>query len=200
MIHLIRIISLSENVYVPSGRTIHWVASQNELIYLESFHTLQLSRHSYHTIVGPGDCLLAQNVTLRNSINTSARLRVIRLQMDHPQRDCIVPSLNSPIDPRLIKINRYLRSHCEEALTLHQLADLIGCNPVYLSNMYARVFQISPMKYLQKLKMEWAMKLLSTTDLSIKDVSHRPGYQSASQFADLFRRYHAYSYCNYKHA
>lgn len=100
------------------------------------------------------------------------------------------PDLHGQIDPRLIKINRYLRNHCEEVITLQQLADLIQCNPVYLSNMYSRVFHISPIKDLQKMKMEKAKKLLHSSDMSVGEVSQRLGYISASQFSDLFKRHY----------
>lgn len=45
---------------------------------------------------------------------------------------------NNKIDPRLIKINRYIRKYFEQPITLNTLAELIGCNPVYLSNTYKK--------------------------------------------------------------
>lgn len=100
------------------------------------------------------------------------------------------PHLHGQMDPRLIKVNRYLRNHCEEAITLQQLADLIQCNPVYLSNMYSKIFHISPIQHLQKMKMENAKKLLSFTDMNVGEVSQRLGYASPSQFSDLFKRHY----------
>lgn len=97
--------------------------------------------------------------------------------------------LHGQMDPRLIKVNRYLRSHCEETISLQQLADLIQCNPVYLSNMYSKVFHISPMKHVQKMKMEKAKKLLLSTNMSVREVAQRLGYISPSQFSDLFKRH-----------
>ncbi|KAF6625156.1 helix-turn-helix transcriptional regulator [Paenibacillus sp. DRB1-1] len=96
---------------------------------------------------------------------------------------------NNKIDPRLIKINQYLITHCEENITLHNLADLIQCNPVYLSNRYSKVFHISPIKHLQTMKMEKAKKLLCYTDMYISEVAQRLGYISASQFTNLFKRH-----------
>ncbi|MFM9327774.1 helix-turn-helix domain-containing protein [Paenibacillus mesotrionivorans] len=99
------------------------------------------------------------------------------------------PKPHGSIDARLIKVNRYLRHHCEEIITLQQLAEFTKCNPVYLSNVYSKVFQISPMKHLQKMKMDKAKILLETTNMSIKEISNRLGYVSASQFSDLFKRH-----------
>lgn len=93
------------------------------------------------------------------------------------------------IDPRFMKINRYLCQHYNEAVTLRQLADIFEINPVYLSNMYSKHFSIPPIKHLQQIKMRKAQELLGTTDLCIKDISHHLGYISPSQFSGLFKRY-----------
>lgn len=95
-----------------------------------------------------------------------------------------------PIDPRLLTVNRYIREHYMLPLTLPTLADLIQCNPVYLSNTYSKVFRISPIKYLQQLKMSKAQDWLLHTNWSINDIANHLGYVSSSQFADLFKRYY----------
>lgn len=95
---------------------------------------------------------------------------------------------NRKIDSRLIKVNRYLRENHEDQITLGQLAELIQCNPVYLSNTYSKIFKMSPIKHLQVMKMNKAMSLLQSNDGKIKDIAQRLGYFSASQFSEIFRR------------
>jgi YesN/AraC family two-component response regulator len=106
-----------------------------------------------------------------------------------PDRD----SLNGKMDSRLIRVNRFLRDNCDKSLSLQQLADMIQCNPVYLCNTYSKIFKISPMKKLQILKMQKAKMWLKDTDISVFEISHKLGYVSSSQFAELFKRYHGVS-------
>lgn len=106
--------------------------------------------------------------------------------------------LTGKIDPRLIYIHRYIRKHYSEPIMLHSLAELIDCNPVYLSNMYSKLFGISPIKHLQQVRMKQAAKLLQTST-SINEIAKRVGYISASQFSELFKRYYAESPRDYKH-
>jgi AraC-like DNA-binding protein len=94
------------------------------------------------------------------------------------------------LDSRLLIVNRYIRQHYAEPLTLDTLAALIGCNPVYLSNMYSKVFHISPMKYLQSVRMSKSLELLTETDLSITEISNAVGYVTVSQFGTIFKRYY----------
>lgn len=103
------------------------------------------------------------------------------------------------IDPRLLTVNRYIREHYMLPLTLQTLADLIQCNPVYLSNTYAKVFRISPIKYLQQLKMSKAQDWLLNTNWDISDIANRLGYVSSSQFTELFKRYYGETPTKYRH-
>ena len=94
------------------------------------------------------------------------------------------------IGSRLLIINRYIRTHYHEPITLDLLAELIGCNSVYLSNTYSKVFKISPIQFLQKIRMKKAKELLSKTELTIKEICEGVGYVSSSQFGTLFKKHY----------
>lgn len=98
-------------------------------------------------------------------------------------------TLYGKIDPRLIRINRFIRKHYHEQLTLNCLADLIQCNPGYLSNTYARIFRKSPMKHLQMVRMMKARELLETTDVPVGEITQAVGYISNSQFSSYFKKH-----------
>lgn len=98
--------------------------------------------------------------------------------------------LKGRIDTRLLLVNRYMRKNYYQQLTLQDLADLIGCNPVYLSNMYSKIFKVPPMKYLQRIRMNRAKELISNTSLSISEVAQKLGYVSSSQFGVLFKKHY----------
>ncbi|MGG4094492.1 helix-turn-helix transcriptional regulator [Paenibacillus lautus] len=102
------------------------------------------------------------------------------------------------MDKRLILINRYIRENFMQPLTLQQLADLISCNPIYLSNTYSKVFRISPMKYVRNLRMEKAAELLVIGNLNIRQIANELGYVSASQFSDLFKKHYQMTPSQYK--
>ncbi|MNO16652.1 Bifunctional transcriptional activator/DNA repair enzyme AdaA [compost metagenome] len=94
------------------------------------------------------------------------------------------------IDPRLIKINRYIRQNYAKPLTLQHLSEIVHSNPIYLSNSYSKVFNIPPIKYLQNIKMKKAKEMIFETRLSIKEIANYLGYVSSSQFTNLFKRYY----------
>lgn len=106
--------------------------------------------------------------------------------------------LEGEIDRRLIKVNRFIRNNFHKPLTLQELADLISCHPVYLSNMYTKVFDKSPIKHIQTLRMNQAKKMLKDTNLTIHEITLKLGYVSTSQFSSLFKQYFNVSPTNYR--
>ncbi|RJX37516.1 AraC family transcriptional regulator [Paenibacillus pinisoli] len=94
------------------------------------------------------------------------------------------------IDPRLILIHRFIRKNYEQQLSLHQLAELIHCNHIYLSNTYSKVFGISPMRYVQYLRMKKAKELLTASNIPVIEIANQLGYISSSQFSAYFKRYY----------
>lgn len=107
-------------------------------------------------------------------------------------------TLAGKIDPRLIMVNRYIREHYHLPLTLTDLADTIQCSPTYLSNTYSKVFNISPIKHLQNMKMEKATGLLQHLGISVSEIAKQLGYVSNSQFSELFKRYHGKTSSEYR--
>ncbi|WP_135548510.1 helix-turn-helix transcriptional regulator [Paenibacillus cymbidii] len=108
--------------------------------------------------------------------------------------------LAGKVDSRLIRINRYIRANFCKPISLSDLAELVPCNPVYLSNMYSKVFQISPIKHIQMLRMKQAAFLLTNSTLSVKDISSNLGYFSTSQFCSFFKQYYNQSPTEYRFA
>lgn len=102
-------------------------------------------------------------------------------------------NLKGKIDNRLIIIHRMIRSQYSEPLTLEDMAARIGCNPVYLSNTYKKVFGCSPIKSLQKIRVQKGRELLKHTDLTINEITKSVGYISSSQFSGYYKKYYGRS-------
>ncbi|MNB80295.1 Melibiose operon regulatory protein [compost metagenome] len=93
------------------------------------------------------------------------------------------------IDPRLIKVNRYIRNNYCREITLQDLADHVGVHPTYLSNTYSKVFKTSPIYYLNQMRINRAENLLTYSNLSINSIAKAVGYNSHSQFTSMFKRF-----------
>jgi len=108
-------------------------------------------------------------------------------------------SSKGKIDPRLLHVHRFIRNNYISDLSLHDLANLIDVTPTYLSNTFTKVFNDSPIYYLNQLRMKKAIELLiSKPDLTVINIATMVGYHSSSQFCSLFKRFHSKSPSQYR--
>ena len=82
----------------------------------------------------------------------------------------------------------YLREHFREDTDLRAIADKFGFSSSYLSKIFTRSKGESPIKYLTKIRMKEAKRLLSTTDESIARVGELSGYPDQFYFSRTFRK------------
>ena len=79
------------------------------------------------------------------------------------------------------------RMHCPLRLTV-VAKEVAFTSPGNLSRLFRLRYGLSFQGYLQKLRMEKAAELLSTTRLPIASVARRVGYRDVSRFGQHFKR------------
>ena len=82
----------------------------------------------------------------------------------------------------------YIKTHPDEDLSRERLAKMFFLNPDYLDRIFRREKGVSINRYVQDVRMRLAENLLSTTDLSISQISMRVGYSNMSNFSAMFKR------------
>lgn len=85
-------------------------------------------------------------------------------------------------------------SHIETtygALTVEDLAKHFFINRRYLYGIFMEYKKISPMKYIQSVRMKAADKFLLTTDYSIAKIAELTGYSNYNQFTRAYKEYYA---------
>ncbi len=80
--------------------------------------------------------------------------------------------------------------YCED-LSLEQLAGEVYLNPSYLSRKLKEQLGVSFIKYITKLRMEKAIRLLKENP-NIEQVAREIGYSNYKRFSDVFRTYTGY--------
>jgi two-component system response regulator YesN len=82
----------------------------------------------------------------------------------------------------------YIRKHFTEQIDLSAIAAKLGISPAYLTKLFNKYEKCSPIKYLTDLRIAEAKQLLYNTQLTIKEVSERVGYQNQFYFSRVFRK------------
>ncbi|SDW90398.1 AraC family transcriptional regulator [Paenibacillus sp. CF384] len=95
-------------------------------------------------------------------------------------------------------LQQYMRAHIGEQLKLEELAHYVHWTPNYLCRVFKAHTSMTPMAYLQQLRMAEAEKLLLYTDFPVFTIAEMLGYEDASYFARLFRRHHGRAPSEYR--
>ena len=80
-----------------------------------------------------------------------------------------------------------IREHLESPLTIQQVADEMGVSYSNFRKLFKEFTGISPAIYQQDLRLQRAKELLSTTDMSVKEIAYRLNFESPDYFSAKFK-------------
>lgn len=82
----------------------------------------------------------------------------------------------------------YMNAHLTENITTEKLAAIVYMQPTYFIRRFKEAYGMPPITYLGKLRLYKAMNLLSSSSLSIEEVSREIGITDTSYFSRFFRK------------
>ena len=98
----------------------------------------------------------------------------------------------------LHKVIQQMQKNIAMPLKLEDLAADAGISPRTLNRMFTRHLQISPHKYLIKLRMHQACQMLKWEEFSVKETAFSVGYSNALNFSTEFKRVTGFSPSQYR--
>jgi AraC-like DNA-binding protein len=104
---------------------------------------------------------------------------------------CLIVNENKKSRNRRLKeaiINYLNSSYMDPNICLYSVSSKFGLNEIYLSQFFKEQGGENFHHYLERLRMEKAHNFLSQTDLSIKEIAKKVGYNSYNTFHKTFRR------------
>jgi AraC family transcriptional activator of mtrCDE len=90
-------------------------------------------------------------------------------------------------DPRLIKLFKYIKDHLGGELTNKALSEIADVSEDYVGQYFKTLTGINPQDYIEYQRMEYAVKLLRTTKMSIRDIGKECGYKDTAYFCRRFK-------------
>jgi AraC-like DNA-binding protein len=80
-----------------------------------------------------------------------------------------------------------IREALESDLTIQQVAEEMGVSYSNFRKLFKEYTGLSPATYQQDLRLQRAKELLSTTDLSVKEIAYRLNFESPDYFSAKFK-------------
>jgi AraC-like DNA-binding protein len=99
-----------------------------------------------------------------------------------------LPDQPLQIDPRIHEVCEFVKINLPNRLSASMLAAKVHLSVSHLRLLFRNTFNISPMGYVRRVRMQQARELLLNSDYRIKDVGRLVGYNDMSLFSRCFLR------------
>lgn len=78
--------------------------------------------------------------------------------------------------PEINRALAYLRDHFAEGIELEHIARHAGLEPRTLNRRFARLFHLTPVQFLRRIRLNAVCQMLIRTDMSISEISYDTGF------------------------
>jgi transcriptional regulator GlxA family with amidase domain len=92
-------------------------------------------------------------------------------------------------DEEITQIQIWLQDNYYREIIMPQLAEKFGMSTRTLNRRFKAALGISPLDFLQEVRINIAKDLLKTSNLSISEITDKIGYQDTGFFTSLFKKY-----------
>ena len=82
----------------------------------------------------------------------------------------------------------FINTNYQQNLDLQNIADQLQISQVYLCKLFKNQMEISTIQYLRKVRVDNAIKLLMTTDMTVNQISAQVGFSDVKNFIFAFKK------------
>lgn len=116
-----------------------------------------------------------------------ARWMVLSLRRQGNQvQYCTFLDCQSIENPVMRKICQWIIMHLNEDLTVDTIAENVAMSPRNFARVFAREFRITPAKYINRLRVNYACQYLIDTEMSLDEIATECGLKNAENLRRLF--------------
>ncbi len=91
-------------------------------------------------------------------------------------------------DPKITKAERWVRDNIDRGFGIDELAQAVALAPRTFARRIKTVCGVTPVQFVQRIRVETARLLLETTRLPVDEIARRVGYAEPSTLRRLIRR------------
>ena len=101
----------------------------------------------------------------------------------------VYPTTQLGLDNLAIKAKAYIERNFSKQITSEKLSSIVGCSPSHLRAVFRKTYGDSPIKYLNKVRVEHAKEMLSSNVFTIEEIALSCGFQNVYYFSRVFKEY-----------
>lgn len=146
---------------------------------------MHYKKAAYNSLISSGNQIISSENTTVNKLTKALFDAVFSLINPHKSTSM------SESQQIAEKARQYILSHYNEQISLVEIADVIGVNSCYLSDIFHKYLGEPYSKYLLRIRMEQASRLLrENPDEKIYRIATQTGFVSPKHFISVFKKYY----------
>ncbi len=167
----------------------------DDVIFKQVWDAMNMESTPYITTFSPEDAkrLIEDFNTLKTELETPAplgsslvRLTVNRILIDIIRSTTHAPTAAAHKNDSMHKAVSYVRYHFKEPLTMRETAALCHVTQEHFCKYFKKYTGSTFKEYLVSLRLDYALRLITTTDTSITEICMESGFSSPSYFTKAF--------------
>lgn len=95
---------------------------------------------------------------------------------------------NQELPEPISRVITFLHQQYGDYITVEKMAVIAGLSSYYFIKQFRKYTNTTPSQYLTKVRIKKASEMLRHTDLSIKDIAAKTGYENSNYFNKVFRK------------
>lgn len=84
---------------------------------------------------------------------------------------------------------RYINTHYTQRLNIEALSDRLGISQQYLNRLFKQWVGMSPVRYINRLRVEEAKQQMRNSDRNISEIAYDIGFENIYYFSRVFKQY-----------
>ncbi len=159
-------------------------------VFTDHFLPLPVFRRALSLDFATADGLLRPLIEHHAAADSRARIVTdgsLRLLLSRFFRDGVDAATEQEL-VRFAPVFAFLDAHIDATVRLSELAEQLSMNPVYFSNLFKRVFGMSPQQYIQKRRLDYAYRRLADRQLPIAAVASELHFYDPAAFTSFFKK------------
>lgn len=133
-----------------------------------------------------------------NELKLEGLLYLFMSTLAESRKDLVNKTSYKTTELYLEKAIEFIEKNYSKSIKVNDIADYIGINRCYLTNIFKKNINVSPQDFLANYRIDKACELLKTTNLSLMYVANCVGYSNSLTFSRAFKKYKNESPRNYR--
>ena len=125
----------------------------------------------------------------QNILSTMAGKAIISTLITETIRQCATHKSVQKKPKQIQTIIQYINQNISSDLTLDNLANHFGTSANYLGKLFKKNIGVPYNEYLNRIRLKLACTMISSSNVSMKEIAHNSGFSSLEYFYYVFKKY-----------